>query len=235
MNMSLMKTARSGPKILRSIKSSISMDLPITLGTALGLVLTLGILRNAHAGSAQAAPKKAGMHEWVLDTSHSSVGFEISHLVIATVDGRFKEFKGSFKADFEQNQIQDVTFMIKTASIDTADEKRDKHLRSGDFFNAKSNPTIEFKNAKVTFKGSKPAMVKGTLKMAGKEKPVELKIDWKGQVTDPWGNHKAVFNLEGELDRTDFGISWNEKLDKGGLMIGEKVKLRMKIEANRKG
>lgn len=169
-----------------------------------------------------------------LDKAHSRVGFEIAHLVIATVEGHFKEFEGSFDYDSKKRTIQNVNVSIQMASVDTNETDRDNHLRKEDFFHVEKYPTMTFKNVKVTFGGGKPREAKGDLTLRGVTKPMKLKIKWKGEVTDPWGNEKVAFDLEGKIKRKDFGLTWNKKLDKGGVMIGEDVTLRIRVEANKK-
>jgi len=190
-------------------------------------VVMAGLIVSNHASAS------SKLENWTLDASHTQIGFEISHLVIATVEGRFNKFKGGFKADRQNNKVKDLNINIDVASIDTNEADRDKHLRGPDFFDAKRYNNITFKADSVEFSKDKPVAVTGELTIRDKTKKITLNIDWKGEVTDPWGNQKAVFNLHGKIRRQDFGLSWNKTLDRGGLMIGDFVTLNIRVEANK--
>jgi len=166
-----------------------------------------------------------------LDIAHSSVNFKIKHLVIATVTGQFKKFGGTFDFNEKTGNISNMKITIHTASIDTNEADRDKHLRSPDFFNVQKFPKITFESTKVTVKKKKPTRIHGKLTMLGKTKPFTFNFDYKGMVTDPWGNKRMIFEATGKLIRSDFGLTWNKILDKGGLMIGNKVKIIVEGQA----
>jgi polyisoprenoid-binding protein YceI len=177
--------------------------------------------------AAEAAPGKFN-----IDPTHSTVRFEINHLVIATVEGRFGKFEGSYTFDREKKSASDVNVRIQTASIDTNEPDRDKHLRSADFFDAEKYPEITFTDAKIVFNGGKPTQATGKLKIKNVTKEIPLTVNYKGETTDPWGNEKVVFDLDGKLDRRDFGLTWNKKLDKGGFVVGDQVTVKIRIESN---
>jgi polyisoprenoid-binding protein YceI len=160
-----------------------------------------------------------------LDTTHSEVLFKVKHLVISTVTGRFNKFNGTFDFDEKTKKLKNVNVEIDVASIDTNEKDRDKHLRNEDFFDVKKFPKSTFKSTKVEYKKGKPFKVHGDLTIRGKKKPVVMDVDYKGSVQDAWGNQKVVFSAEFKIDRKDFGIVWNKKLDKGGLAVGNEVRI----------
>lgn len=178
------------------------------------------------------AQNVAGFKSYVLDSSHTMIGFEISHLVISTVHGQFKTFSGSFDYNEKTQTLKNVSMQINTDSIDTNEPDRDKHLKSSDFFHAEKYPKIVFDFDKLDVNKGKPHKLFGLLSIHGIKKPVVLDVDYKGAVTDPWGNEKIVFNLKGLLNRKDFDLTWNKSLDAGGVMIGDEVTIDIKAEAN---
>jgi len=167
---------------------------------------------------------------YVIDMSHTSVGFKVSHMVIATVQGKFTEFTGSIVYDEKDIKTWKIKGDIQVASIDTSDEKRDNHLRSPDFFDAKKFPQITFESSSITKKGDK-YLAKGTLTMRGVTKEVQIPFIVKGPIKDPWGGMRI--GLEGSItiNRQDFGVSWNKNLDAGGLLVGNDVQISLLVEA----
>jgi len=168
-----------------------------------------------------------------LDKAHTKVGFNITHLIFNTMDGRFKKFMGNFEYDEKSETLKNVKVVITAKSISTEHKKRDTHLRSPDFFNVKKYPTIvyELKQAKV--KIGEETIVRGTLNMHGVKREVPMRLTLMGPISDPWGNSMLIFKLWGSLKRSDFKISWNESL-KGkikGMLIGEIVDLKITGEA----
>lgn len=170
--------------------------------------------------------------KYKIDTGHSSVGFKVKHLVISTVSGRFNKFEGTFDFDEKTGRLKDVDMSIDVSSIDTNEPKRDKHLRSADFFDVKKFPKMTFRGKKVVYKDKKPVKVRGELMLHGHKKKVTLDVTYNGTVTDPWGNKKLGFEATTEINRRDFGINWSKKLDSGGLVVSEKVKIHIEGEAN---
>lgn len=174
----------------------------------------------------------ASAEKFNLDEAHSTVGFSITHLKFATVTGRFNKFSGSFDFNEKTGKLNDLMVKIQPSSIDTNQEKRDTHLKSKDFFDVETFPSLEFKGNKVSYKGTKPVSVSGDLTMHGITKPITLKIDYKGSVVDPWGMQKAIFEATAQLNRKDFGIVWNKALDSGGMMLSDEVKITITGEAS---
>ena len=187
--------------------------------------LTLAALLAFTATVAQAAP-------YTVDASHSSVGFQIRHLAISKVNGTFNDFTGEFAFEAGNPDAWSVKAVIQTASIDTGNKDRDEHLRSGDFFEAETYPTITFESTGVTMKNDNAGTLRGNLTIHGVTKQVELDLEFLGTATDPWGNAKAGFSLSGKINRKDFGLTWSKALETGGLVVGDEVKLQLEIEGN---
>jgi polyisoprenoid-binding protein YceI len=167
---------------------------------------------------------------WKIDNSHSNVTFEIDHMVISTVTGKFQEFEGVIKSDKADFSDADISFTIQAASVNTNNEKRDDHLRNEDFFNVPVYPEITFVGKKLTPESGKNYKLVGDLTMHGVTKEVELDVKYNGTVKDPWGNTRAGFKVSGELDRTDYGLVYNSALEAGGLVIGEEVEIQVNLE-----
>ncbi len=164
-----------------------------------------------------------------IDPSHSQVGFRIRHIV-SRVRGSFNDFSG--KVDFDQKKPESLAanVVVKTASVNTANEKRDEHLRSADFFNVQKYPEMTFKTTSVKSTGDGKLDITGDLTMLGVTKPVVLHTDVLGVGNDPWGNERVGFSATGTLNRKDYGMVFNMG-DKGGMVIGDDVEILLEVEA----
>lgn len=169
---------------------------------------------------------------YTIDQAHSDVSFKVRHLVSKT-SGQFTEFDGTIVADFGNLDASSVAFTINAASIDTQNEDRDKHLRSGDFFDVETYPEITFTSSKITKSGDQTYAVTGTLTMHGVSKTVTLPVAFLGEIKDPWGNTKAGFEIETKVDRKDYGIIWNKALDAGGMILGDEVEITINLETQK--
>ncbi len=167
--------------------------------------------------------------QWNLDTTHTQVGFSVKHMAISTVRGRFTKFNGTGETDASGTLVK-ASFTIETASIDTNQEQRDAHLRSADFFNAEKYPTLTFTATKIVQDGT-DITITGDFTMNGVTKPVTLKGETAPVVKDPWGMTRTGLALEGKLNRKDWGLTWNQALEFGGVMVSEEVKLHLELEA----
>jgi polyisoprenoid-binding protein YceI len=179
-------------------------------------------------GSMALAETKIPEGTYKVDIAHSKVGFEVTHLVVATVEGKFSEFEGTFKIDpkLEKSNI-DVT--IKAASVNTDNKDRDEHLRSPDFFDAKKFEKLTFKSKKIT--GTPEALkVSGDLTIHGVTKPVVLDAKYTGSVKDPWGNERVAFRASTKINRKDFGLNWSKAVEVGPV-VGDEVTLDLRVEA----
>jgi polyisoprenoid-binding protein YceI len=167
---------------------------------------------------------------YAIDQAHSSVSFKVRHMMVSKVNGVFESFSGTL--EFVEGEPQDwsVEAAIDVASIDTSDAKRDEHLRSADFFDAENHPEMTFKSTGVEA-GGDGYVLTGDLTLMGVTKPVELALEFNGEIEDPWGNTRAGFSASGKLDRRDFGISWNKTMDKGGIVVGNEISIALEIEA----
>ncbi len=174
----------------------------------------------------------AGATTYSIDQTHSDVSFKVRHLV-SKVSGQFTEFDGAITANFDDLDASSVVFNIKSASIDTKNEDRDKHLRSADFFDVEEFSEIKFISSKITRSGDQKYAVTGTLTMHGVAKTVTLSVTFLGEAEDPWGNTKAGFEIETSIDRKDFGISWNKALDAGGMILGDEIEIEINLEAKK--
>lgn len=165
-----------------------------------------------------------------IDGAHSNINFKIKHM-LSKVSGRFTDWTGTFDFDPEMKKLGNFKANIKTASINTDNQKRDDHLRSPDFFDAAKNPEITFvgKTAKKT--GAKTFTVTGDLTMGGKTKPITFDFEYLGEQKDPMGSLKAGFIGKTKLNRKDYNIMWNKKLDQGGFVLGDDVEVEVLIEA----
>jgi polyisoprenoid-binding protein YceI len=166
---------------------------------------------------------------WTIDSSHSSVEFIVRHLMVAKVRGRFSEFSGTITVG-DSAETSSVEVAISPASITTGDPQRDGHLQSADFFDVEQYPTIGFVSTGVRSVGDHYA-VDGHLTVHGESKPVTLDLEYQGSITDPFGNDKAVFSASTEVDREDWGLTWNQALETGGVLVGKKAKIEIEIEA----
>jgi len=172
--------------------------------------------------------------KWAFDTAHSKVRFSVSHMVISEVEGYFDQFDGSVLSRSDDFTDIDVEFTIQTASINTANEKRDKHLRSPDFFDAATYPEIKFTGKSVKRVDPSHYQLTGDLSMHGVTKEVTLDVKYGGTIKDPWGNIKAGFKVTGVLDRQEWGLTYNSIMDSGGLTIGNDVYITCNVELIRK-
>jgi len=167
---------------------------------------------------------------YALDASHSEVGFAVRHLMVSKVRGRFSDVAGTIEIG-ENPYESSVSVTIGTASIDTRDEQRDGHLRSGDFFDAEAWPTMTYQSRSVRDAGKGRYVVEGDLTIKGVTRPVPLELTFEGGAADPWGGLRIGFSAKAEIDREDFGLSWNQALETGGVVVGKKVTIEIEAEA----
>ena len=169
------------------------------------------------------------MKEWMLDPSHSSIDFKVRHMAISTVKGSFNTFSGMVTT--ENDVIKTVEATIEAASIDTNDEKRDGHLKSADFFDVENYPSLVFKSTNVESLGGGEYRVTGDMTMHGQTHPVTFDVEVGKPIKDPWGMTRSAANVTGKLNRTDWGLEWNQVLEAGGLLVGEEVKFDFDVQA----
>lgn len=171
---------------------------------------------------------------WTIDAAHSSVEVIARHLMLAKVRGRFGSFAGEIVVgDTPEDSGVEVT--IDAASIDTGEPKRDEHLRSPDFLDVENHPTLTFRSTEVRRTGERTLEVDGDLTIRGVVRPVTLDVEYLGVTQDPWGNTRAAFSATTEIDREEFGITWNQALETGGVMVGRKLKVELEVSAVHSG
>ena len=168
------------------------------------------------------------MKKWTIDPTHSEVGFKVKHMMFTNVKGLFNDYSAEidFNDDLKEANLQ---FEAKINSIFTNNTDRDNHLKSADFFDAEQYPTLNFKSTKIEGNGSEYEIT-GDLTIKGITKPVTLNAEFSGLMTDPWGNTKVGLNLDGKINRKDFGLTYNAALETGGVLVGEDVKLNEEIQ-----
>lgn len=179
-------------------------------------------------GSLALAETKIPEGTYKVDVAHSKVGFEVNHLVVATVEGKFSDFEGTFKIDPKLDKST-VDIAIKAASINTDNKDRDEHLRSPDFFDAKKFEKLTFKSKKIS--GTPEALkVTGDLTIHGVTKSVVLDGKYTGSVKDPWGNERVAFRASTKINRKDYGLTWSKAVEVGPV-VGDEVTLDLRVEA----
>jgi len=163
-----------------------------------------------------------------IDPSHSSVGFEVRHMGIATVRGAFRRFQGTIDATGETPVLKGA---VEVATIDTGEENRDAHLKAPDFFDVDQHPEIDFHTTALRATDDGKLRLAGEITIKGITKPIELTGTAGEGGTDPWGNERVGFEVEGVIDRRDFDLKWNQTLPNGNLLVSNEVKLLVSVSA----
>lgn len=170
---------------------------------------------------------------WELDPAHSRAEFTVRHLMIANVRGAIPIVRGTIVRDETDVRKSRVTAELDVSRIDTGATDRDAHLRSADFFDSGAHPTIRFESTEVE-ETEDGLRVTGDLTIRGMTRPVVLDVEVLGEAKDPWGNTKAAAVATTSFDRRDFGLTWNAALETGGVLVGERVKISLDLQAVRK-
>lgn len=171
---------------------------------------------------------------WNLDPTHTLVEFSARHMMITTVKGRFSDVTGRIEVDEANPDASSVEVEIGAASIDTRVEERDAHLRSADFLDVEEYPTITFRSKKVEgayAEAGDSFRVIGDLTIRGETREIVLDAVFEGAGKDPWGGERASFSAESKLDRRTFGLTWNQALETGGLLVSNDLKLKFEVQA----
>ena len=173
--------------------------------------------------------------DWTIDPAHSEAGFRVKHMGITNVDGSLGPMSGTIHIDEKDITKSTVDISIDVSGIDTREPKRDGHLKSPDFFDVAKFPTATFKSTSVQSVATGKLKVTGNLTLHGVTKSVTLDVDGPTDpIKDPFGNTKIAAQGSGTVDRTDYGLTWNKTLDKGGLLVGNTVTLNVAVEASPK-
>ena len=167
---------------------------------------------------------------YVLDQGHTTVEFVGRHLMITKVRGRFTDFTGQIVIG-EAPEESSVEVTINAASVDSSDEKRDGHLRSPDFLDVETYPTMTFRSTKVDIGPDGTGKVTGDLTVKDVTRPVTLDVEFDGAETDPWGGRRLGFSAHTDIDREDWGLTWNVALETGGMLVSKKIRLEFNVEA----
>ncbi|MCL4449590.1 MAG: YceI family protein [Actinobacteria bacterium] len=171
----------------------------------------------------------AGTYE--LDATHTTIAFVARHLMVAKVKGRFGQFSGTIKVA-EEPTNSSVQVTIQAASIDTRESTRDNHLRSADFLDVENYPTLQFKSTGVELSGStNSGRINGELTIRGVTKPVVLEAEFNGSIVDMQGTQRIGFTATAEIDREDWGLTYNAVLEGGGMLISKKITIELEVEA----
>lgn len=168
---------------------------------------------------------------WNFDTTHSGINFSVRHMVFAKVRGRFTAWSGSVKVDPNDFTTASVNVEIDAASIDTSVADRDKHLRSADFLGVEQFPKLTFTSGKIERINAEQFKVHGNLTIRDVTREVVLDVEYSGQAKDPWGNTRSALSAKTSINRPDFGLTWNQALEAGGVLVGEKVDIELEVEA----
>ena len=167
---------------------------------------------------------------YTIDPSHSGIHFTVRHLVISKVRGAFGRWQGTVDFDDKDLASSKVSAVIEAASIDTREPKRDEHLRSADFFDVERFPELRFESTSIERDGDE-YRVHGDLTIHGVTHPVLLAVEALGGGKDPWGNERLGFQARTTISRKDFGLTWNQALEAGGVLVGDKIEIELDVQA----
>lgn len=169
---------------------------------------------------------------WAIDPTHSSLQFTVRHAMVAKVRGRFTDFTGTLHLDEAEPAKSTAEVDVALTSVDTGNADRDNHLRTGDFFEVDTHPTMTFTSTSATRTGPDSFVLEGDLTIRGVTKPVSFDIDFLGTAVDPFGNTRLGFEGSTTVSRKDWGLTWNAPLEKGaGVLVGDKVTIALDVSA----
>ncbi|MBC8160632.1 MAG: YceI family protein [Roseiflexaceae bacterium] len=167
---------------------------------------------------------------WAIDTTHSQIEFSVRHMMISKVRGRFESFSGVVELDEQNPTAARVDISVDISSVDTRDEKRDGHLKSPEFFDAASFPSMQSVSTRVEQTDDTHAKIHGDLSIRGVTRPVVLDAEFQGKAKSPWGTTSAGFNASTVINREDWGLTWNVGLETGGVLVGKEVTIEIEAE-----
>jgi len=169
---------------------------------------------------------------WVLDPSHTYIGFAAKHAMVTTVHGSFKEFEGTLELDGDNPEQSSASLVIQAASFDSGNAQRDGHVKGADFLDVESYPTLAFASTSVR-RNSDGFVLVGDLTIRGNSRPVEIAVELEGVANDPFGNERVGLSGTTTISRKDFGLTWNVALESGGILVSDKVKISLDVSAVR--
>lgn len=167
---------------------------------------------------------------WQIDASHTHIQFTVRHMMISRVRGFFESYEGTVDFDEENPENTQVEVTIDAASINTRDQQRDNHLRSPDFLNAVEYPQLTFKSKRVEQTGKDKGRLIGDLTIRDITHEVVLNVEFIGKAKSPWGTESAGFNASTSINRKDWGLTWNQALETGGVLVGDEIKIDIELE-----
>ncbi len=165
---------------------------------------------------------------WQLDPTHSELGFKVKHLMITNIKGEFRNFSAAI--DGEEFSKAAISAMIDTSSIFTNEDNRDAHLKNADFFDVDNHKEMTFKGSSLNKMDEENFELTGMLSIKGISKEIKLDVEYGGTSTDPWGNEKMGFSINGKINRSDYGLNFNAALETGGFLLGEEVKISADLQ-----
>ncbi|MDO8316338.1 MAG: YceI family protein [Flavobacterium sp.] len=168
--------------------------------------------------------------KWVIDPTHSEIGFKVKHMMFTNVSGKFSKFDATIEAEDSNLENAKIEFTGAIDSVSTGNADRDTHLLSPDFFDAAQFPEIKFSATSFTKINEGEYELVGDLTLHGVTKSVKLAADYGGLMKDPWGNTKMALALEGKINRKDWGLNWNSALETGGVLVSEEVRLNIELQ-----
>jgi polyisoprenoid-binding protein YceI len=176
------------------------------------------------------APVAGTKTTWKLDPTHTLVEFSAKHLMITTVKGRITDIEGTIHSDEKNPQNSSVEAVLRAGSLDSRTDQRDQHLRSADFLDVEKFPEIKFRSTRI--QGDKESFkLTGDLTIRDVTKPITLDVEFEGKSKDPWGGERVGFSAKGKIDRREFGLTWNQALETGGVVVGNDIKISLEVEA----
>lgn len=170
------------------------------------------------------------MATYKIDAAHSEITFKVKHLMITNVTGNFTKFDATLESNDDDFSDAKISFDADVNSITTNNEQRDGHLKSDDFFGAEAFPTLTFTSTSFTKKSGNEYILVGDLTIKGTTEPVELNVEYGGTATDGWGQVKAGFEINGKINRKDFGLTWGSLTEAGGVVVSDEVKLNLNVQ-----
>lgn len=174
--------------------------------------------------------KLKNMSTYKIDPTHSEITFKVKHLMITNVTGSFTKFDATMESDKEDFSDAKISFSADIDSISTHNEQRDTHLKSDDFFAAEKFPKLSFVSKSLVKEGEDEYKLTGDLTIRDTTKTVELDVEYGGTMTDPWGNVKAGFEINGKINRKEFGLGWGAVTEAGGVVVSDEVKLHLAVQ-----
>lgn len=169
--------------------------------------------------------------KWTIDTAHSGINFSVRHMVVSKVRGRFTKYSGDVTLDEADLTRSVVQATIDASSIDTGTAQRDDHLRSADFFDAAKFPELKFRSTRIEKAAGDSYRVTGELTIRDVTREVSLDVEYGGKMRDPWGKDRVGFVAKTSIDRKDFGLGWNQVLEAGGVLVGDRVEIELEVQA----